>query len=428
MPSFRTFCAAIAVLIGTGSAASALENRVAVVTSYPDELMARFEAAFEKAHPGVDLQFIWKQSRDALAYLRGEGREEADVYWTPSPAAFKALADEGAFQPLVVDRDALPGRIGGQALSDPQNRYEAFEVAGYGLAWSPAAFAARGLSAPDGWRTLADPKLRGAVALPVPGRVGFAPALYDVILQAEGWEGGWALLLRAAAGAALIGSGGQTSQTVVGGQAAAAPTIDFFVESAIADGHPVALAYPKRTAFLPAHAALLSTAKQPQAGRAFINFVLSADGQKLLFSPDVRRHPVRPAVYAAAPKDMANPFAAADPSFVFDPAKGRAGVIVALFDRAITARHDRLNALWAAVAAAPADRRGAAAQLAAQIPVSEGEVQAAAEIFAKRRDDPAAEVAAADIEKQWDARFAALEQQALAVASGGETAAKGARR
>ena len=53
MPTLRSYCAAIALLIGTGSAASALENRVAVATSYPDELMARFEAAFEKANPGV---------------------------------------------------------------------------------------------------------------------------------------------------------------------------------------------------------------------------------------------------------------------------------------------------------------------------------------------------------------------------------------
>lgn len=273
----RTFCAMMALLIETGSAVGQ-ESRVAVVTSYPDEMMSRFETVFEQAHPGVDLQFIWKQSRDALAYLRGAGRDEADVYWTPSPATFLTLAEEGAFQQLEIDRTALPGRIGGQPLSDPKGRFEAFEVAGYGLAWSPAAFAARGLGAPDGWRSLADPKLKGAVALPIPGRVGFAPALYDVLLQAEGWEGGWALLLRAAAGAALIGSGGQTSQTVVDGDAAAAPTIDFFVESAIADGHPVALAYPKRTAFLPAHAALLATAKNAEAGRAFVEFVLSARG------------------------------------------------------------------------------------------------------------------------------------------------------
>ncbi|MBV5335704.1 extracellular solute-binding protein, partial [bacterium] len=137
------------------SAAMALENRVMVVTSYPDEVMRRFEAAFERAHPGVDLQFIWKQARDAAPYLRGSGRGVADVYWAPSPATFAALAVEGAFSPLSVSRDDLPGRIGGLPISDPDGRYEAFEVAGYGVAWSPEAFRSRGLSAPTGWRDLA---------------------------------------------------------------------------------------------------------------------------------------------------------------------------------------------------------------------------------------------------------------------------------
>jgi phosphoglycerate transport regulatory protein PgtC len=434
VPHLRTLCAAVALILTTTGTVFGLESRVAVVTSYPEEMMSRFEAAFERANPGVDVQFIWKQSRDALPYLQGAGREEADVYWAPSPATFQTLANEGAFAPLTVARADLPGRIGGQPLSDPQGRFEAFEAAGYGVAWSPAAFAKLGLPAPEDWRALADAELRGALALPIPGQVGFAPALYDVMLQAEGWEGGWALLRRAAAGAALIGNGGQTTQTVVSGQAAAAPTIDFFVQSAIADGHPVALTYPKRTAFLPAHIALLTTAPRPEAARAFIDFALSAQGQRLLFAPDIRRHPVRPAVYADAPPGVVNPFAALDPSFVYDPDvyvpdKGRlrAGVIAALFDRAITVRHDRLKALWAAIDAAPAQQQAEAARLAVLIPVSEAEAEAVADTF-RRRDDPAQEARAAEIEKEWDARFDALEQQASAVAFRGGATVGGERR
>jgi hypothetical protein len=86
VPHLRTLCAAVALILTTTGTVFGLESRVAVVTSYPEEMMSRFEAAFERANSGVDVQFIWKQSRDALPYLQGAGREEADVYWAPSPA------------------------------------------------------------------------------------------------------------------------------------------------------------------------------------------------------------------------------------------------------------------------------------------------------------------------------------------------------
>ncbi|WP_158285523.1 hypothetical protein [Azospirillum sp. TSA6c] len=35
------------------------------MTSYPDELVQRYEQAFERANPGTDLQVVLKPSRDA---------------------------------------------------------------------------------------------------------------------------------------------------------------------------------------------------------------------------------------------------------------------------------------------------------------------------------------------------------------------------
>ena len=49
--------AALAVVLGAVAPAVALENRVVVMTSYPDERVALFETAFEKAHPGTDFRF-----------------------------------------------------------------------------------------------------------------------------------------------------------------------------------------------------------------------------------------------------------------------------------------------------------------------------------------------------------------------------------
>jgi len=47
-----------------------LEGRAVVMTSHPDELVQRFEQAFECANPGTDMQVVWKPARDATVELR----------------------------------------------------------------------------------------------------------------------------------------------------------------------------------------------------------------------------------------------------------------------------------------------------------------------------------------------------------------------
>ena len=117
-----------------------------------------------------------------------------DVYWSPSLDNFPALAAKGAFRPVHVDRAVLPGQIGPQPISDPDGRYEAFEVAGYGIALSTSRLAESGLARPTRWRDLAAPACAAKDSLPKPARRSFSPAIYDAILQSEGWVEGWALL------------------------------------------------------------------------------------------------------------------------------------------------------------------------------------------------------------------------------------------
>jgi phosphoglycerate transport regulatory protein PgtC len=369
------------------SPASAGNDRVVVLTAYPDDMVTLFETAFAKAHPGIDVQVIWAQSHEAAMKLRSPDQGGIDVYWAPSLHTFPALGKAGAFQPLAVDRAALPGRIGAQSISDPAGQYEAFEVAGYGIVLDPAAAAKLGLTPPKTWADLAGAAWQGHVTLPDAGPVGFAPALYDIILQAEGWERGWALITEIAGNATLQTVGPMSALAVQQGEAVAGLAIDFITRAAIANGQALAMIYPGRTAFLPAHVAITRTASHPEAARAFVDFLLGPEGQALLFRPDVARYPVRPAAYEATPAGTPDPFARpADTAFAYDADLGvaRAGLIAALFEQAITRRHDRQVALWAdlhraeaALAKAPDAALAAdlaeARRLATMVPVTAAE-------------------------------------------------------
>lgn len=97
---------------------------------------------------------------------------------------------------------------------------------------------------------------------------------------------------------------------VSAGRAMVGITMDFFAASAIAKGAALQYIYPPVVAYSPAHVALLKHAPHEEAARAFAQFTLSPAGQELLFTPDIRKLPVVPAVYAHRPAGYFNPYAA----------------------------------------------------------------------------------------------------------------------
>ncbi|MGO9133733.1 MAG: ABC transporter substrate-binding protein [Methylovirgula sp.] len=380
----RTVLRAIAItLVSSIAFAAQAKDSLTVVTGYSDDFAQTFEAAFEAMHPDVTITMLHKGGREAMSFLAARDHGGADVYWAAS-GNFSLLRKVGAFATLTIDRKALPGTLGGMPLSDPSGAFEGFEVAGYGLAYGPKAFWA-GKAAPQTWADAAKPDLEGKIIMPTP-HVGFAAALYEIILQSEGWEKGWALLSEIAGNAALTDNPHGLDAIEIG-KAALFLAIDFHPLDAAAKGQPIAIAYPQKTAFLPAYVAELANAPHPQAAKAFIDFLLSQDGQKLLLKPGIDRHPVRPDAYPA--EGVTNPFTLPATALVaFDPdlAQIRRNLDAALFTAALATPHDGLVALWRQIHAAEAQlaahpdealkqRVTEARKLAGFIPISQKEAQ-----------------------------------------------------
>lgn len=392
-------------------------ERLVVMTSYPEEVFARFEAAFERANPDVNVEFVWRMPHDALPYLREKAQGTVDVYWAASYRNFVTLKDEGAWRPIAIDREAVPGHVGPFRLSDPDGRFEAVEMAGFGLVSNPAFLAQRGLPPPQEWAEAADPRYAGMILLPIPSRVGFAPNMIDTILQAHGWREGWSLVARIAANSRLLDAGSAfITDEMAAGKAGVGLTIDFFARSAIANGAPLVFRYPSTGGYSFAHVAILREAPNPAAAGRFVRFLTSPDGQALLANPNIRKLPIRPDAYTPAMGDK-NPFADPDaPALRYDPDVGirRFALVNALFDQLITKRHEALRSAWTTLSRAERDpllaqSPGALAQLAEARRTLEAlpvDPQAAKDpellgTFDQRRRDPAAEEAARRIEAEW---------------------------
>jgi phosphoglycerate transport regulatory protein PgtC len=370
----RHFPSRRSILLGSLAASTAILSparaqtvSLQVVTSFPEELTTRYEQEFEKAHPGAHVQFVWKQSRDALEYLSQPKQSGADVYWAPSPNNFFLLRDRGAFSKISVDRAVLPGRLNELQLSDPNGYFEVYDVAGYGVVANPALLKQRGLDAPQSWRDLASPAYSGEILMPIASKVGFSPALYDIILQSEGWDGGWALISEIAGNAHLLDAGHLPTREVAEGRAALGLTIDFFVLQARANGVVIDLIYPQRTAFLPAHVAVTASTQHAELAKAFVDFVLSKQGQRLLMEADSSRHPARPDAYENKPAGIADPFTlprGVTAPYDLEIGRRRPGLVVSLFDILVTERHEKLAALWKTLHAAELKHAGGEAHSA----------------------------------------------------------------
>jgi spermidine/putrescine-binding protein len=122
--------------------------------------------------------------------------------------------------------------------------------------------------------------------------------------------------------------------------------IDFFGFSSKATGFPVDFVYPTVTTLVPANIAIVKDAPHPKAAAAFIEYLLSIEGQELLLDPAIRRLPVNPETYAKAPKDFPNPFKdnsiGAAVQFDVVLSKNRYNIVNSLFDVMITYRREDL--------------------------------------------------------------------------------------
>jgi len=353
--------AAWAAMPGEMAPARAQTKEVVVLTSFPKELFEAYKQAFEKAHPGVRVIVKQQQTNAAVTYLREtRARPEADIFWVSAVDAFQLLKSEGLLDKIALPQDLMariPPRIGSFPLHDPDGYYWGFAVSGYGLMWNTRYLALHKLPAPREWTDLADPRYHGHLIISAPSRSGTTHLTIEVILQAYGWEKGWALLTQMGGN---MGSITERSfgvpEAVISGQYGIGVVIDFFGLSAIASGHPVDFAYPSLTSVVPASVAVVKGGPNPDNARAFVQYLLGDEGQARLFSPEIGRLPVVPTLYARAPKSYPNPFTMKLGGVVFDDklSSSRRNVVNALFDQVITFRHAELRGAWGAIYAAEA--------------------------------------------------------------------------
>jgi ABC-type Fe3+ transport system substrate-binding protein len=409
-------------------------EKLVIVTSYPPDTTVTVGKAFTKA-TGIQVEMLKKKTTAGIKYLQATAANNtSDMFWASAPDAFEVLKGDDLLQKYTVKVKGIPEKVGSFPINDPDGYYKGFAASGYGFMWNTRYLKAKKLPVPKTWADLAKPVYHGHVGMSAPSRSGTTHLTVETLLQGMGWEKGWALLKGIAGNFKTVTARSfGVPDGVNSGQFGVGIVIDFFGLSSKASGFPVDFLYPKVTTLVPANIAIVKNAPSPKKAAAFIEYLLSAEGQEILLDPKIRRLPVNPATYAKAPKGFPNPFKdksiGAAVKFDLGLSKGRYNVINSMFDVMITYRLDDLRAATKAIQNAEAKAKGSAAMkmiaeakaLVAKSPISASKASEKSfnAIFKKKRKKKSVKTTGrqAEFEQAWDTQIKANYAKAMELAN-----------
>ena len=265
-------------LTAAAAAAQGAKGKLVLYTSQPERDATQTVAGFKQANPGVDVEVFRSGTTEVMGKLAAEfsaGQPKADVLLIADAASMEALKRDGRL--LAYPNANVSGLASGSF--DADKTYFGSKLITTGIVVNTAA-----KSRPASWADLAKPEYKGQVAMPSPLYSGAAAIMLGTMTARP--DLGWTFFEKLKAGEAVAMRGnGAVVTAVANGEKSYGVLVDFMAFNAKAKGSPVDFIFPAEG--LPAvtePVAILKTTANAPAAKAFVDFILSTDGQKLAAS------------------------------------------------------------------------------------------------------------------------------------------------
>ena len=265
----------VAVAMFATSAADAASGKLVLYTSQPDKLIAETVAAFNEGEPDVEVEIFRSGTTEVMSKLLAEisaGVPKPDVLLVADVVNMERLKTDGRLMAYEgADVSAFPADI-----YDPDRTYFGTKLITTGIVYNTAA-----TERPASWADLTGPEFKGQVIMPSPLYSGAAAITLGSVTRHP--DLGWKFYEDLVANDAIAVRGnGATLKAVAGGERAYGIVVDFMALNAKADGSPVDFVFPEEgVTAVTEPVAILSTAENVDAAKAFVDFLLSEKGQKL---------------------------------------------------------------------------------------------------------------------------------------------------
>ena len=267
-----------------------LESELVILSSHAKPILDSYKMAFEKycrdvLGVSVTLTYSPMASEDAYKLAKEwAGRPRADIWWGGGVSLFQIGTADGLLLPYKCkDWAKVPVSFAGVPAKDPNGYWTGYAVSGFGLQVHSDYLKRYNLPEPKTWADLLNPAYSGHIVMCTPARSGSTHMVAEIILQGMGVNPGWAYLRKMAANVGVFTSrSADVKNDVDKGEHGIGLVVDYYGFDSMAAGLPVKLVYPTDYSFAnPDSIAILAGAPHSEAAKAFVDYVISEEGQKL---------------------------------------------------------------------------------------------------------------------------------------------------
>jgi ABC-type Fe3+ transport system substrate-binding protein len=357
------------------------DNEVVVLSPHWDGIKEETARAFSEWHQktyGQPAVVRWREvgggTSQMVRFLRSEYKTNPsagiDVFYGGGVEPFLELEKDDLltrYDPPADILSQIPAQLNGMEVIDPGHEWFGAAFSAFGIITNERVREAADLPEVQTWADLTDPRLAGWISASDPRASGSALQIYEIILQAYGWEKGWAVLMEMSANVRSFLSSSAASAVETGfGDAAYGVAIDTYGEAQAGyyGSENVSFVLPEgQTVINPDSIAILKNPPHPELAQHFLQFVLSRDGQLLWMLPKgspggathnvINRMSVQPALYdelAGKTPIRTNPFTMRS-DFVYSNQLGskRRAILSVLIASWMIDTHDLLVPAWKAL-------------------------------------------------------------------------------
>ncbi|MGB9642995.1 MAG: ABC transporter substrate-binding protein, partial [Candidatus Ratteibacteria bacterium] len=313
----------------------AAENLV-VISPHWEGVKIEIEKAFKKYYYSVtqkDITIEWLDqggSSDDLKYVESLFKKNPDttgidVFFGGGLDPYLRLKEKGYLVPWKIPEKILkeiPKECNGMPNYDKDYTWYGVVLSSFGILCNKRVLQFIGAPEPQKWSDLAKPVYYSWVGASDPRHSGSMHMMFEIILQANGWEKGWETILGIFANTTSIPtSASQAAKDTAIGQTAVSLSIDSYALAQIEVNGPENMSFvlPEReTVINPDCAGILKGAPNFENAKLFMEFLLSDECQKIWMypkgSPDgpekysLNRLSIKPNIYRDCPIPVVNPY------------------------------------------------------------------------------------------------------------------------
>ncbi|MCC6041035.1 MAG: ABC transporter substrate-binding protein, partial [Desulfurococcaceae archaeon] len=243
-----------------------------------------------------------------------------DIAWGGGPTLFNLLDEMGYLMPIdptskpehyaiIYELGKIPDRIAGAETykrdQEGRIRWIGASVSSFGFTINKLRISQFGVPEPRSWEDLTRPEY--AKYLPEIPLLGTADPqqstsnlrIFEIILQAKGWNEGWKILTLLAANAIIYSESGAVRDAVTRGDIAIGTTIDFYGYMAMHVNPNCQYIAPEGETIVNSDPiAILKDTRYPVHAAAFVAWVLSEYGGQLVWlNEEINRIPINPSTF-----------------------------------------------------------------------------------------------------------------------------------